>query len=165
MKKILLSAVVALSFAAPAHAASGNLSQAVGSALANVVSPIVLIHPSTASLNFGTFTTGTGGSVVVTAAGAGSVTGDVGFVPASTEAADLFLVKGDNNRNFTIATSNGSVTNGAVSMAFITIPSAFVSTLSATGTGTFAVGGALTVSGTETAGTYSGSYNATVAYN
>lgn len=165
MKKILLSAVVALSFAAPAYAASGNSSQASGSAVANVVAPIVLTHTGSASLNFGSFTTGTGGTVVVTSAGVGSTTGDVGFVPSSTEAADQFTVKGDNNRNFSITTGTGSVANGSVTIAFTTAPSAASGTLSATGTGAFSVGGTLTVVGTETAGTYSGSYNATVAYN
>ena len=165
MKKILISAVVALSFAAPAYAASGNASTASGAAAATVVAPIVLLHPASATLNFGSFTTGTGGSVVVTAVGLGSVTGDVGFVPSTAEAADQFVVKGDNNRNFIIATTGGSVSNGTVTMAFTTTPSAAAGTLSATGVGAFSVGGTLTVVGTEAAGTYSGSYNAFVAYN
>jgi hypothetical protein len=165
MKKILLFAVVALSFAAPAYAAPGNASTASGAAAATVVAPIVLTHTASSALNFGSFTTGTGGTVVVTAAGAGSVTGDVGFVPASTEAADQFTVKGDINRSFTVTTGSGSVSNGSVSMAFTTVPSTASATLSASGTGAFAVGGTLTVVGTETAGTYNGSYNATVAYN
>jgi hypothetical protein len=163
MKKILLSAAVALSFAAPAYAASGTSSQASGSAVANVVAPIVLTHTSGTSLNFGSFTTGVG-SVVVTAAGAGSVTGAVGFIPASTEAADQFTVQGDNSRNFSISTGSGTVTNGTTTINFATTPSAASGTLSATGAGAFSVGGTLTLGGTETAGAYVGSYTATVAY-
>ena len=165
MKKILLSAVIALSVAAPAYAASGNTSTAAGSAVANVVAPIVLTHTSGTSLNFGSFTTGTGGTVVVGSDGAGSATGDVGFVPSSTEAADQFTVKGDNNRNFSITTASGTVVNGATTIAFTTAPSAASGTTSATGTAAFSVGGTLTVIGTEAAGAYSGSYNATVAYD
>jgi hypothetical protein len=165
MKKFLFSAAIALSVTAPAYAASGNSSTVAGSAVANVVAPIILTHTSGTSLNFGSFTTGTGGSVVVTAAGVGSVTGDVGLVPSSTEAADQFTVKGDNNRSFTITTAAGTVISGATSIAFTTVPSVASTTLSATGTAAFSVGGTLTVVGTEAAGTYAGSYNATVAYN
>jgi hypothetical protein len=165
MKKILLSAVVALTISAPAYAASGNTSTAAGSAVANVVAPIVLTHTSGTSLNFGSFTTGTGGTVVVSPNGTGSATGDVGFVPSSTEAADQFTVKGDNNRNFSITTASGTVANGATTIAFTTAPSAASGTTSATGTAAFSVGGTLTVIGTEGAGAYSGSYNATVAYD
>ena len=165
MKKILLSAVVALSFAAPAYAASGNSSQATGTANATVVAPIVLTHGVSAALNFGSFTVGSGGSVVVTAAGVGSVLGDVGLVPGSSETADQFTVKGDLNRNFSITTGSGSVSNGAVSMAFSTVPSAAAGKLDSTGSGAFTVGGTLTVVGTEVAGTYTGTYNATVAYD
>jgi hypothetical protein len=37
--------------------------------------------------------------------------------------------------------------------------------LSASGAASFTVGGSLTVAGTEAAGAYTGSYNATVTYN
>lgn len=165
MKKIVLSAVIALSLSAPAYAASGNTSTTAGSAAAVVIAPITLTHTSGAVLNFGSFTTGTGGSVVVTPASVGSVTGDVGFVPGSTEAADAFSVKGDPNRNFSIATTGGSVTFGSTSMAFTTLASANAGKLDTTGAAAFTVGGTLTVVGTEPAGAYTGTYNATVTYN
>jgi len=165
MKKILLSTVIALSVCAPAYAASGNSSTATGSATALVVAPIVLTHTSTASLNFGSFTTGTGGSVVVTSAGASSVTGDVGLVPGSTNAADAFTVTGDNSRNFSIATTSGTITNGASSMGFTTTPSAAAGTTTSSGTAAFTVGGTLTVGTGLATGTYTGSYSATVAYD
>jgi hypothetical protein len=78
-----------------ALAASGNSSTAAGTATASVVAPIVLTHTSGAALNFGKFTVGAGGTVVVTSAGAGSVTSDVGFVPGSSTAADQFTLTGD----------------------------------------------------------------------
>eukprot|EP01037_Dinobryon_pediforme_P005572 gene5572-5629_t len=166
MKKFLLSAaVVALTAAAPAYAASGNTSSDTGSAAANVVTPIVLTHATAAKLNFGSFTTGSGGSVTVAADSTGSVSGDVGFVPGSLEAADQFSVKGDVNRSFSISSTGGTVANGSSSMSFTTAASATSGTLSAAGTATFTVGGTLTVTGSEIAGAYTGTYNATVAYN
>ena len=164
MKKFLLSTVIALSVTAPAYAASGNTSTAAGTAQANVISPIVLAHTAGATLNFGSFTTGAGGSVVVTAAGVGSTTSDVGFVPGSTNAADQFSLTGDNSRNFGITTTGGTITNGSKTMNFTTAASATSGTTSATGTYSFTVGGTLTVTGTETPGSYTGTYNATVTY-
>ena len=165
MKKVLLTAAVALTVSAPAYAASGNTSTAAGSAAANVITPIVLTHVSGAQLNFGSFTTGTGGTVVVTAGNSASVTGDVAFVPGSATAADQFSLTGDNARSFSIATTGGSVVNGATSIAFTTAPSAATGTTSASGSASFTVGGTLSLAGTEAAGAYTGTYNATVTYN
>lgn len=165
MKKIILASVIAIVSATPAFAASGNTSTANGSATATIVAPIVLTHTPGAALGFGRFTTGTGGTVVVTSAGAGSITGDVAFVPGSTNAADGFTVAGDASRSFSITTTSGTVSNGTDSMPFTTSASAAGDTLSGTGTGSFTVGGTLTVAGTEGAGAYTGSYSATVTYN
>ena len=168
MTKVLLSTVLAaasLVVAGPAFAATGSTATASGVAVANIVSAITLVHTPGTSLNFGTFDTGTGGTVVVTTAGAGSTTGDVAFVTGTVEAADQFLVKGDSSRSFTITTASGTVVNGATSIPFTTTPSAASSALSLLGISTFSVGGTLTLAGTEPAGSYNGSYNATVTYN
>jgi hypothetical protein len=147
-----------------AYAASGNTSTATGSASATVIAPIVLTHTSGASLNFGKFTTGAGGTVVVTSGGTGSVTGDVGLVPGSTNSADAFSLTGDNSRNFGITTTGGSITNGSSSMTFTTAPSAASGTTSSTGAATFTVGGTLTVGTGLVTGAYTGTYTATVQY-
>ncbi len=168
MKKIILAsatAALAILGATPALAGSGNQSTATGSATATIVAPIVLTHPATASLNFGRFTTGTGGTVTVTAAGVGSVGSDVTFVPGSTNAADQFTVAGDASRSFSITTTGGNVTSGATNLAFTTSASAATTALSGTGTASFTVGGTLTVTGTAPAGSYTGTYSATVTYN
>ena len=167
MKKFLLCAGLALTVTAPAYAASGTTSTASGAAAANVITPIVLTHGSS-TLNFGSFTVGSGGTVIVNASGGGgSTSGDVGFVPGSSNAADTFTVKGDTGRSFSIATTGGTVANsgGTASMAFTTSASAASGTLDGSGNGSFTVGGTLTVVGNETAGAYTGTYNATVAYN
>ncbi len=165
MKKIILASVIAIVSATPAFANSGNTSTAAGSATATIVAPIVLTHTSGAALGFGRFTTGTGGSVSVSDAGAATVGGDVAFVPGSASTADAFTVAGDASRVYSITTTGGSVSNAGTSMTFTTSPSAASGTLSSTGTGSFTVGGTLTVTGSEPAGGYSGSYDATVTYN
>lgn len=165
MNKFFPAALIAVATAGPAYAAPGNTSTATGTATATIVAPIVLTHPASASLNFGRFTTGTGGTVTVSAAGTGSVGSDVTFVPGSTTAADSFTVAGDANRSYSIATTGGNVTSGGTSLAFTTTPSAATGTLSTSGTGSFTVGGTLTVTGTAPTGAYTGTYSATVAYN
>lgn len=158
------ASIAILGSATTAFAASGNSSTAAGTASATIVSPIVLTHTSGASLNFGKFTVGAGGTVVIAAGGTGSVTGDVGFVPGSTTSADAFSLTGDNSRNFGITTTSGTISNGTKTMNFTTSPSASSGTTSATGTYSFTVGGTLTVTGTEGPGSYTGTYNATVQY-
>jgi hypothetical protein len=165
-KRILAAVAIAATFGTvvDAKAASGNSSTAAGTASATVVAPIVLTHTSGSALNFGKITVGAGGTVVVTSGGSGSVTGDVGFVPGSTNAADAFSLTGDNSRNFGITTTSGTITNGTKTMNFTTAASSATGTTSSTGTYSFTVGGTLTVTGTETPGSYTGTYNATVTY-
>ncbi|OYW47651.1 MAG: hypothetical protein B7Y36_17070 [Novosphingobium sp. 28-62-57] len=165
MKKILLAAAVAAAIPGSAFASSGNTSTANGTATATIVAPIVLTHTSGAALNFGRFTTGTGGTVTVSAGGVGSVGGDVAFVPGSSSTSDGFTVAGDSGRSFSIVTTGGTVSSGSANMTFTTTPSAASAALSSAGTASFTVGGTLTVPGTAAAGSYSGSYSATVTYN
>lgn len=163
MKKTLVSAL-ALMLPAAAIAAPGDTDTAEGTATATVVAPIVLTHDGGA-LAFGTFLAGTGGTVVVDTAGAGTVTGDVAFVSGSVNSADGFSVEGDANRSFTISSAPGVVSNGAETMAFTTSVSAASDTLDGSGNGAFTVGGTLTVADSQVPGDYTGTYDATVAYN
>lgn len=148
-----------------AYAASGNTSTAAGTVAAAIVAPIVLTHTTGAALNFGKFTVAGAGTVVVTAAGVGSVTGSANFVPGSTVTADAFTLTGDNSRSFSVATTNSTIAFGAKTIAFTTAPSVATATTSAAGAASFTVGGTLTLVGTETPGSYTGNYNATVTYN
>ncbi|WP_052761839.1 DUF4402 domain-containing protein [Aurantiacibacter luteus] len=169
MKKFaVLSAVALTALATPAFAAPGDSDSADGAATAQIVSPITLTHVAGAVLDFGTFTTGdTGGTIVVTRGGAGTASGEVALLQGSLEAADQFTVSGDAGRRFSITTGGGSVSNGAATpttMAFTTDARAN-HTLDTAGAASFSVGGTLTVLGGEPAGTYTGSYAVTVAYN
>lgn len=165
MKKLILLAASAAFIATPAIAAPGDTSTAQGAATAEVVAPITLEHTNGAALNFGTFTTGdAGGSVVVDLAGVGTASGEVTLLSGSVEAADAFTVAGDANRAFTIATTGGTVSNGTDDMAFTTSADT-AGALDASGAAAFSVGGTLSIAGGESAGTYTGSYSVTVAYN
>jgi hypothetical protein len=161
-----VTVLVGLVSATASYAASGNTSTTTGAAAGKVIKPIVLTHTAGAALSFGTFTTGTGGKVVVDTSGVGSVTKAVTFVPGvSVTAADQFTLTGEKRRTFTIATTSGSVTNGLNTMTFTTSPSSTSGSTSTTGTFSFTVGGKLTVAGGESGGHYTGSYNATVVYD
>ncbi|MDR3437869.1 DUF4402 domain-containing protein [Telmatospirillum sp.] len=161
-----IAALMGLLPGAAAHAASGNVSTATGVAAGEVIKPIVLTHTTGAALSFGTFSPGTGGKVIVTTGGAGSVTKGVTFVPGiSVTSADQFTLTGRAKQHFTIKTTGGAVTNGINSMPFTTSPSSTSGSTSTTGTFRFTVGGKLTVAGGEAGGHYTGSYTATVAYN
>ena len=152
--------------ASPALAAGGSTSSTSGSAAAAVLTPVVLTHSTGSSLGFGKFTSGNnGGTVVITAAGAGTTTADVAFVPGSTVSADTFSVRGDTGRSIAVSTTGGAVGAGASFMAFTTTPSASTVTLNSSGAATVTVGGTLTVPGNLAGGSYSGSYSVTVTYN
>jgi Domain of unknown function (DUF4402) len=155
MKKILVAAAVLAALPAPAFAATDQ-----GNATATVVAPITITHVVGAALDFGAFAA-SAGQVIVTAAGVGSTTG---VTQLGTVAADSFNVGGDASRTFSIVTTGGTVTNGTDTMAFTTT-SAATGTLSGAGAASFSVGGTLSVAGTESAGTYTGTYDATVEYN
>jgi hypothetical protein len=169
MKKLILAAAVA-TFAVPAAAAPGNTATASdGSATATIIAPIAITHQSGEELNFGVILPDVSASSVVsiTTGGVGSVSsGSALVVDASAQAADGFDVTGDANRGFDITTTGGSVTSGANSMTFTTSyqSSTGSGTLDASGVASFTVGGALTVGANQAAGTYSGTYSATVTY-
>lgn len=82
-----------------------------------------------------------------------------------TASADQFSVAGEANAAFSIASTSGTVSSGSNSMAFTTAPSLTTTSLSLGGTGAFNIGGTLTATGSEPAGSYTGSYDVNVAYN
>ena len=69
------------------------------------------------------------------------------------------------NRSFDIVTTTGSVSNGTGGTMNFSTDAAATGTLDATGETTFSVGGTLTVGANQAAGSYTGSYTATVTYN
>ena len=148
-----------------ALAGSGNLSTTAGASRAQLLTPITLTHTAGRSLQFGAFTAGSGGTVVIATNGTGTTTAGVTFMPTHTTAADAFRVRGQPNTTFAITTGIGTVTSGANSMSFTTTPSLATSTLSGGGARNFTVGGTITVPASIQPGSYAGSYPVTVAYN
>lgn len=162
MKKLLTYSTVVLLTSAmysPAFAAS-----ATGTASATVVAPLTIVQ--TTGLNFGSFSVGaTGGTVVITQAGAVSKTGDVQLIASSGATNGLFTVAGAPSTTYSISTpSTLSVTSGANSMS-IALNAPTSDTIGAGGTDTFSVGGTLTASGSQSAGVYAGTYTVSVNYN
>ena len=138
--------------------AGGNGSSGTGSASAVVIAPVVVRQVSGTSINFGQFTVGQGGVVVVTPAGVGSTSGSVAFVAGSTTEAASFTVSGAPLSTFAISTGDGIVSLGSTSVPLATVPSATSGIIDIRGTYTFTVGGTLTLAGTEPPGNYAGSY-------
>ena len=152
-------------FPGAAYAGSGNVSTKSGSAAAQPIAPLTLVHTAGQVLNFGRFTVGTAGTVVVNqTSGAGSTTGGVAFATGSATAMDFFVASGDPNRLLGIVTGSGTVTSGTRTMTFTTTPMLNAGFLPSTGSGYFTVGGTLNVAASQAPGTYNGSYSVTVTY-
>lgn len=125
---------------------------------------------STQDLAFGKFAAGSGGSVIVSAAGSRSATGGVVLVSSGAGAPARFSVTGDANLTYAItlpANDTVVLTNGAQTMAvnnFSSSPSG-TGQLSPTGSQTLAVGATLGVGANQATSSYSGSFDVFVDYN
>lgn len=164
VRGLYIAAILAL-IPAPASADSGNNEVRTGTATAQAVRPLILTHASGYVISFGKFAVGSSGTVTVSALGAGTASGGVTFALGSSTSADRFIAQGDPNRLISITTSSGTVTAGSNSMSFTTTPSLPAGYIPLTGSGYFTVGGTLSVGAGQGAGSYSGSYAVTVAYN
>ncbi len=150
-----------------AAALSGTAAQAAtasASATAKILTQVTVTK--TADLDFGTIAIGTSGGTV-TVGNTDNRTCGAGLVCSATVTSAKFGIAGAALQAVGI-TSDPSVTlnrvGGGASMSATLSTSASTATLSALGVSTFAVGGVLTVGGTQTAGDYSGTFNVTVNY-
>lgn len=139
---------------------------ATANSSATVVTPLTLVSDGS-SLDFSSFQAGTGGTVVVTQAGAVSATGDVVLLSSSPASAAGFDVTGEANESFLVSGDTSVTLTGPVGStpmnATLDAPTA-AQALGAGGAASFAVGGTLTVGNAQTPGAYSGTFNVTVAY-
>ena len=154
-------------------AAQTNTASASSSAFATIVAPIGLSH-SGADLQFGTMIKGTGTVTVSTAdvrtfSNSALNPGDQGATPTAA----VFTVTGEGSYTYSIAFTNETETltnTGSQTMVagnFVALSSdgeGLTGTLS-NGSDTVKVGATLTLDDDETAGTYTGSFEVTVAYN
>lgn len=138
---------------------------------AEVVTPIAIVKAQ--DLSFGEFAAGTGGTIVLTTAGAATPTGDVVLTVVGTTTAAQFTVTGQPDANFSITVSDNDLTHTDTTtvMPFVTTHDLDGATqddpTSGTldlGTQTLYVGGTLTVAGAQQPGTYTGSITAEVNY-
>jgi len=149
------------------HAWAANSTS--GTITATALTAISVVESGTQHMNFGMFVPGTVvDTIVLTPAGARSNPGGHLLLPGTGAQADLFTVTGDtNNPSFSITLPGSAVTltSGANNMTVDT----FTSTPAGTGTlssGTLnvTVGATLHVGANQVAGSYTGSYTFTVAY-
>jgi hypothetical protein len=166
--------VLAAGWGGSAQAATGS-----SAASAKVVAPIAISTGLTGanSLRFGSFSsTGTAGTVVISALGARTFSSDTVFKGVGTGQASFgtanFAVTGEANLTYAITlptadvtlTHTGDNTKTMLVNAFTSNP-ASPGTLSAGGSQTLAVGATLNVGATPTAGSYTGSFDVSVDYN
>lgn len=162
------STIIMLSFALlSSNAMAAQTAVATGTADATVVSNLGVNQ--TAGLDFGTITSGsTAGAVTVTATGATSTGGAT--VTGGTPVAGQFAVTGDVNGIYGVSipsaatlTKTGGGANMGVNLTLIGA-NATGNALSNTGSGSFGVGGTLTIGQNQAPGTYHGTYPVTVSY-
>lgn len=165
MRTSLAILAVFAASAVEAQAGTGSTKTISGTASAQAIAPLVLVHWTGNQLSFGRFTAGSAGTVSVSGtSGAGSTTGGATFVSGSPTSMDYFIASGDPNRLIGIVTGGGNVTAGGNSMSFTTVPMLTAGFLPGGGAGFFTVGGTLNVAAGQAAGSYTGSYSVTVTY-
>lgn len=170
MKKFSRSILLVIAMFAFTLSAFSQGVSATANATATIITPIAIAN--TTALAFGNLAVGgTGGTLVVSTAGARSITGDVSYqtVPAATAAA--FNVTGSVGLTYAITLpANGTVTiaSGGNTMAvnnFVSNPAVGSNPVLVAGPNALAVGATLVVGANQATGNYSGTFNVTVGYN
>jgi hypothetical protein len=155
-----------------ALSATGAFAQSSATASANatarIIAPITLAQVT--DLNFADVVSAAAGTVVLPPVGARSFTGGATAGSATGVAAASFTVGGQASATYAITLPAGTITitSGAGDImtvgTFTSSPSG-TGTLSGTGSQTLLVGGTLNVGASQPQGTYTGTFNVTVAYN
>lgn len=168
MKKITLfaSAASLLWLAAGAASAQSSATQST-TVSARVLAKIQLTKNT--DLNFGDLVAGaSAGTVVITTAGVRSSTGGVALAVGTVSQAG-FTVTGEPNKTYTITvpgsvTLNGPGGNTMLVNAFVLNPTT-PATLPVGGTMPLNIGATLNVAANQVTGSYTNTFNVTVAYN
>jgi hypothetical protein len=164
-------------FAVCAGTLSDHGVAAVGSASASgtVIAPIGVTK--TADLSFGTFATGTGGSITISTSGVRTVSGVVPSSDGSAMSAATFVISGDKGATFSIshggtsalARTSGSETMVLTKFSDLTAGNTTTGTVASgtltTGTQSIHIGGTLNVAANQAPGAYTGQLTVTVEYN
>ena len=168
-KAIKLALIAAAAAGTAATVTQALAASATANATAEVITPIAI--SKTADLRFGKFAAGSGGTVVMTAAGSRSGTGGVVLSTIDAGGAASFDVSGAANATYAITLPGSAATitrvSGTETMSvgtFTSSPSG-TGTLSAGGAQTVTVGGTLTVGNAQVVGSYTGTFSVSVEYN
>ena len=167
-KRILALASLAalLAFGSETQAA-----QQSATASATIVTAVSIANTSSTPLAFGTIAPGAAlGTVTVSPAGVRSFDGGVSLVNSGTVSAAPFAITGTGSLvcNITMPTSisigDGASHSMTVDTFTSSLPVATTVTLSS-GAASFSVGGTLHVAASQPAGSYTGTFDVSVAYN
>lgn len=148
----------------------GNAHAISGDATATVVQAIDITQNR--ALNFGKFVASNGGTVTLTNVATTVVGGTSVRVSPSTAASGQFTVTGDGAATYTLtADASTTITDGNTTMNVtaitpsVTTGGVLSGTSGSQGSQVVYVGATLTQGAANAAGTYSGTYSITVAYN
>jgi Mat/Ecp fimbriae major subunit len=162
--RMLKAALVGSVFAAAFGSNAAQAATASASATAKVLTQVTVTK--TADLDFGTIAIGTGGGSVLVGY-SDNRTCNPGLVCSAAVTTGKFNIAGAATQNVGISVDPTVTLNrvgGGASMTATLTANNSTLALSGAGAGTFAVGGELTVSGTQSSGDYSGTFNVTVNY-
>ena len=167
---LLATLIATATFSSGAFAATVN-----GTANATALIPISITAPT--ALNFGSFATSaaaTAGTIMLTSAGARTVSGGTVLSGGATGTAGVFTITGSGSAGFAVTYPAGATTltgtTAGVTAVFGTVAGAGAtygvgSANLTAGSFTLNVGGILTVPAAVAAGSYSGTYPVIVEYN
>lgn len=169
MKKTITAALAVLLFGGTVGVCAATTGSSTGEAQAVIIAPLTLTHNSGAKLNFGNVVNISAGTVTVSAKDGSVTTSGVAW-QGGTTSADQFTLTGANGIPFTVSVpSSITVNNGSDNMTIGSVTSfcgtgATSSCVSSTGGTAVSIGGTLSVSAAQAAGTYTGTYTLSVTY-
>jgi hypothetical protein len=159
MKKLLLNLILPFVFINQSFAAPGTAS-------VEMITPDISVSENT-PLNFGQVLTLGAGTVIISAEAIPVRTGTAMIIANSAFSSGSFDVTGDEDLSYTVTvpTTISLVGSGGTAIAgsLISSPAAAAGLLTS-GAQTVYVGGTITVAATQAAGSYSATYEVTVAY-
>ncbi len=158
--KIAIAAAAIGFIAAPM---SANAADATGDATATIVAPLTLTK--TTDLGYGTIApTAVAGTVTMTVGGTRTGDANVELLSTDTGAVGEFAVTGEGTSTFSTTLDSTVLLTGTGTDMSSTLVDNAPTALTA-GAATINVGGVLSVGANQTAGSYTGTFNMTVAYN
>ena len=163
------AAFAAVAMSAVAATPAFAVATASPAATATVTIVRALTLTANQNLDLGTVTIGNAiaGSQTVSLTNAGVLScGTAGLTCSGTPKVAKFTVTGASGQSVVVTTSSGNLTSGANTLLFSpnTVGNVALVATAGVGTGTFDLGGAVTVSGATKDGVYSGNINVSVDY-